>query len=186
MHTICYWTVRDNPKDRKNVVLDIQEYAKENGDGYHSHIVWHDNMRPFDTEEDAKKYLEDTYKEYSDHAVPFLDYSDVKKRASAEKIEAQIQKLHEDKKAWADTHSVKTFKAQYVGCPDCGSKLSREHLKSEKCPLCHTDLRSKTTLEKLEWYDEKIKLAKKLLVEEIKKQKDKATVKWLIKFEFHS
>ena len=29
----------------------------------------------------------------------------------------------------------------YIGCGQCGSKLSMKYLYTEKCPLCNKDLR---------------------------------------------
>lgn len=48
-------------------------------------------------------------------------------------------------------------------------------IKGEKCPLCNTDLRPKSTIEKIKWYDKKTK--------ECRKNKEKC---WLAKIEWHS
>ena len=52
-----------------------------------------------------------------------------------EKIESEIQKLKE----FSKKHSVKGFKAQYITCPTCGSKLAKEYLKSRNSCLSRYD-----------------------------------------------
>ena len=54
------------------------------------------------------------------------------------------------------------------------------------CPLCRADLRSKTTLEKIKWYEDKIADYRKRIEAEKMKQKKNAKVKWLVKYEFHT
>lgn len=50
-----------------------------------------------------------------------------------------------------------------------------EYLHSEKCSLCNTDLRPESTIEKIKWYDKKVKECKE-------KYKEKY---WLAKVEYH-
>lgn len=74
-----------------------------------------------------------------------------------------------------ETHSIHRRSSTYIGCPECGSKLYLGYIKGEKCPLCNTDLRPKSTIEKIKWYDKKTK--------ECRKNKEKC---WLAKIEWHS
>jgi transcription initiation factor IIE alpha subunit len=81
---------------------------------------------------------------------------------------------------------VKSFKAQYVACKGCGSKLHKEHLNSNLCPLCRTDMRSETTQNKIKalyqkWQDLQVELRK----EEETLATQKGVKKWLVKFEYH-
>ena len=102
-----------------------------------------------------------------------------------EKISDRISETAKKARAYAEEHSVKKLKAAFIGCPQCGSKLRREHLRSDFCPLCHTDLCSNTTLERLKRFRTvEEELREKLKQEQIK-QKKLASVKWLVKFEYH-
>lgn len=83
-------------------------------------------------------------------------------------------------------HSVSALKASYIGCPKCGSKLAKEYLSGEYCPLCRTDLRSKTKQETLAKYQEKSKAIIKAIQAEEEKQRRNRKVRWLIKYEYHS
>ena len=101
------------------------------------------------------------------------------------------RKNEEKKKAeYAKVHSVSTFKAEYVGCQECGSKLKRTLLRSESCPLCRAELRSKTTMETLARYDNNIcELNERIQEERLKIEKKniaKAKIKWLVKIEYHT
>lgn len=107
------------------------------------------------------------------------------------------QRINAERKKSADyetAHSVKAFKADFVGCSACGSKLKRELLQTEKCPLCRADLRGKTTLETLAKYKAKIAELtatleaerKKQQTEYEKKQEKNAEIRWLVKYEYHT
>lgn len=184
-HQIHYMTCEENV-NRTKVLNDIQDRARRDGDGYSSYVRWHDNVSPCDSYEDAKKFIDDRDRgDYDDHAVRYYDYSQLPETAKEKKFKDQIQELRIAKAEWIRSHSVKTQKAQYIGCPTCGSKLNKDRLRGESCPLCNTDLRSRYILEKIEWYDHKINLCYDAIAEERKKQKKKARVMWLVKYEFH-
>ena len=185
-HNIYYITCDENA-NRAAIMDDIAEHAKRDGDGYSSRFTWHDKIPPYESREKAEeaiKMLDRGW--YDDHAVRFYDYSKAEKTAKMAEYEAKVIELWEGQKKYRAEHSVHTFQAAYIGCPKCGSKLSREYLRGENCPLCRADLRSKTTLDKLKWYDDKIADYRNRIEEEKRKQKKKAVVKWLIKYEYHS
>ena len=46
--------------------------------------------------------------------------------------------------------AAKDFKSEFVGCKHCGSKINREYIKSNACPVCRGDMRSDTTQKRLE------------------------------------
>ena len=96
-----------------------------------------------------------------------------------------MAEFKKSKSEYIKEHSVKNFQAKHIGCLKCGSKLNKDFLNYDKCPLCGTDLRSKTTLEKIKWFDEKIKDYQNRIETEKRKQKSKAKIKWLIKYEYH-
>ena len=86
---------------------------------------------------------------------------------------------------YISAHSVRKFQAKYIGCQKCGSKINKEYLRGERCPMCNTDLRSETTLKKIEWYGEKIDEYHSRIEAEKRKQQNKAKIKWLVKYEYH-
>ena len=185
-HEIKYIVCKEN-QSRQDIMDDIQSYARRHGDGYSSYVTWHEKVPPLDSYDEARAFIDKHYNgNYSDHAVRYYDYRNVPDSAKIKKIQVQIQELRTAKSEWIKSHSVKAQKAQYIGCSKCGSKLSKNHLHGECCPLCGTDLRSGYILEKIEWYDNKINMCYDAIQEERKKQKNKAEIMWLVKFEFHS
>lgn len=147
--------------------------------------------------EEAESYLESHDKGWYDclavqyKDIPYMELEPSKKMLDlAQRINAERTKCTDYEKA----HSVKAFKADFVGCGSCGSKLKRELLQTERCPLCRADLRGKTTLETLAKYRAKIEeLAttqeaerKKQQADYEKKQEKNAEIRWLVKFEYHT
>ena len=186
MHNIGY-LVCDEKENRKSILAEISEIAREGGDGYHSGVKFHDNIPPFETKEEARDFIKKKDNGwYDDHAVRFYDYSGATKTAKIKTYEEKIAQLTAEQMKYRDEHSVHNFKAKHIGCMKCGSKLNKDYIVGERCPLCHTDLRSETTLKKMEWYkNKKNEYAERIEAEE-RKQKSKAKIKWLVKYEYHS
>ena len=187
-HYIGYMVVKENVS-RRSVMEDIQEIALREGDnpfGYKGSIKWHEKLPPFKTEEEAEEFIKKADNGwYDDHAVRFYDYSKVKPTAKVITYENKIKELREEWNEYVKKHSIKTFQAKYIGCLKCGSKLNKEYIKHESCSLCGNDLRSKTTLDKIKWYKDKISEYYKRIESEKMKDTSKATIKWLVKYEFH-
>lgn len=185
-HNIGYLTCTD-PVNKASVIADIAEIAERDGDGYASHMTWHDSVQPFETEEEAHEFIKAHDNGwYDDHAVRFYDYSKAQKTPKIAELEARANELMKAKMQYIKDHSVQRLQAKYIGCPKCGSRLSKSHLRGAKCPLCYTDLRSETTIKKIEWYEQKIEDCRKRQEAERMKQKKSRRVMWLVKYEYHS
>ena len=190
-HCINY-IVADKNVNRESVLSDIcEEVAHEDweeGGNYpgnlHLSSHWHED-KVYDSEEDAYeaiKRFDNGW--YDDHAVLFRDTSNLE-NAKTKKLSEQIAAAKQKKDEYIGANHVTSRKSVFVGCPHCGSTLSREHLRSDKCPLCRTDLRSETVRNRIKGYDDKVKELRKKLAVEKKKLADKAPVKWLVKYEYH-
>lgn len=186
MHNIRYLTYEEK-LDKRKVLADIEDIAREDGDGYSSRLTWHEGIEPLESYEKAKEFIQKKDNGwYDDHAVRFYDYSGAAKTKKMEEYEAKIKELNKAKMEYKAKHSVHEFKAMYIGCQNCGSRLNKEFIVGESCPLCRSDLRSKTTVDKLKWYDDKIKDCHDRIEVERTKQKKNRKVKWLVKIEYHS
>lgn len=174
--------------DRRNVMAAIIEEAEREGDsGYYGPLHWHDEISPLESQEAAEKRIEmlEKGKSYSDHAVRFYDYSSAKVTDKMVEYRRRIAKLQSQKAKYAEDNSVLHFKADYIGCKKCGSKVSRKHLRADFCPVCHNDLRSETTRTTLLNYGSRIRELWDKIEEEKKKQKAAKKTMWLIKYEYH-
>lgn len=182
-HVVGYLSEKENC-NRKLVMSAIVERAERDGDGYDGGVKWHDEVKPLANRDEAEAFIRAKDNGwYDDHAVRYYDYSGAKVTKKIGELQTKARELAEKRAAYEKEHSVRTFKAALISCHKCGSKLAREYLKSDRCPLCYTDLRSDTTLETLKKYEER----KKEVLEQIEKEKQKQTgeVRWLIKYEYH-
>ena len=77
--------------------------------------------------------------------------------------------------------------SEFIGCPSCGSRLSRVHLQKKQtsnCPLCGTSLLSTTVQSRIEGYY----IRQNELVEKINaglEGKDTGKTAWLVRCEVH-
>ena len=79
------------------------------------------------------------------------------------------------------------FKSDFVGCKHCGSKINREYIRSNACPVCRGDMRSDTTQKRLENMRAKVNRLSNDIKDEEKKLAEKhGQVCWLVKFEYHT
>lgn len=170
----------------KQVQADVVEYVRHNGDRYGTNSVRVPTEKVFDTHAEAEAYIEKVDRhDYDGIAVKFLDFSNVKDTAKIEGLRAKIRETVQKQNDYIASHSVKKQKAAYIGCSSCGSKLNKEKLRGERCPLCNTDLRAKSTLERIASFHAKVEEYDKKIVQEQLKQKKKAKVMWLVKYEYH-
>ena len=51
--------------------------------------------------------------------------------------------------------------------------------------MCLKDLRSRSTLEQMQAYNDRIKKIRGKILQEQLNDKSKATIKWLVKYEYH-
>lgn len=186
MHNIHYVDYDEKTK-KSEIMEDIEEMAAEDGDGYCSRMTWHITVPPFETREEAKRFIEQNDKGwYDDHAVRYKDYSSATKTAKIIEYENKIDELQKAKRAYFEAHSIHSFQAKHIGCPKCESRLNKEYIVGNSCPLCRTDLRSKTTIDKLNWYEQKIADYRERIEAEKRKQSKNCKVMWLVKYEYHS
>lgn len=122
---------------------------------------------------------------YEGWAVKFYDYSNVTPTKRVNELMEKKAETERNREAYINAHSVRTLKANLIGCQKCGSKLRKDFLKANYCPVCHSDLRSETTLETIKRYNARIENYEKMIAEEKKKQKKQAKIMWLVKFEYH-
>lgn len=192
-HNIDHWQKPENV-NKKAFEADINEYVRqhtrgEGGHGLDSPIRWIDHT--CDNYEDAMEYIRSHDKGWYDQlAVKYYDYPKLEPTKTMITLQEQLEAERKKRIAYAAAHAVSTFKAEYIGCPECGSKLKRTLLMGNYCPLCQAEMRSKTTMDTLQRYDENCKeLSNKIKKEERKmqeKMRKQAKVMWLIKTEYHT
>lgn len=183
-HSINYRTFNSNVS-KENITNTICHMVSLSGDGYGTdHISFTDRI--FNDEDAAHEYLNSKAGSfYEGYAAMFYDYSHVPSSSKIKELNEKISEFVSRRKVYIEENSVKKQKAAYIGCPKCGSKLKRELIFANSCPLCHTELRSKTTLDRISSFDARIAACHQKIKEERKKDQKKAEVKWLVKYEYH-
>lgn len=170
----------------KQITDDILDCVAHQGDQYGTDKVRFPTDKVFDTSEEAREYINAHDNGWYDGiAVKFLSFDGVEASAKVKEYRAKIADTAQKKREYINAHSVKTQKAAYIGCPSCGSRLNKEKLRGESCPLCYTDLRSASTLERIASFDKKVQDYEKKITQEQLKQKKKAKIMWLVKYEYH-
>ncbi len=158
----------------KNYLKGLEEHYEKLVD--QDHIDYYDiepltsTGRHFDSKKEAEEFLYSKFEEdcRCSYSCTYILHRNNVVDKLQKRLDAEKKKLEEYTKA----HSVVSFKSAFIGCPECGSKLAREYLKrmkTERCPLCETDLRGKTTLETISRYKTNINTLTKELSEEQKK-----------------
>ncbi len=173
---------------KEDMMMEIREQLDENRgrmEPVHQPLILLNNHTVFKSYEEAEEYLESSemlskYSRSKNYGVRFLSYDKVKPSKKVEELRRRIDETYVKSVEYGKEHSVKNFKSAYVGCPKCGSRLKSDLVVGDRCPLCKTDLRSKTTLDTLKRYKDKIASLKKEEQEERKKAEKKAEIKWLV------
>lgn len=146
------------------------------------HQPWKFFCEILNSEEEAREFLhlQDLWRK-KNRAVRYR--LPVKKTKKVETLETRLEKTVEDREDYNST-----FKAEFVGCPTCKSKIAKKYIKgySHSCPVCGGELWSETTQKKIVWYNEKIKELQK----QIKQEEKKAAVKskdlaWYVEAELY-
>lgn len=138
---------------------------------------------PFESYEEAYDYCMNqntTWMRNYNVAVPFKERKD-KVTKNLLNLNERLVREKSKLKYYEVEHSVVRFKAEFVGCPKCKSKLAKAYLKDSKCPICHEDMRSTTTKNTIKRYQDKIRAIEKSIQDEKKKQKVDS-IKYLICF----
>ena len=186
MHNIIHWTYPEKTSI-KQIENDVVNYVHSHGDRYGTEKIEMLSTKPFENEDEARNYIKEMDRNfYGGYAVKFYDYSSVKDNKKISELKSKLAEIMHKQSEYIDTHHVKDFKASFIGCAKCGSKLSRQHLISDKCPVCHNDLRAESTLERIASFKNRVKECQEKIMQETQKQKDKANIYWLVKFEYHS
>lgn len=192
-HNISFRTYPEHV-NKKAVQAEWDEYVshvtwQEGGHGLDKSIHWIDHV--CNNYEEAEKYINDHDSGWYDQlAVKYREYPEMAPTKALMALRKRLETEAAKETAYYEAHSIAAFKAEYVGCPNCGSKLKKDLMKKNSCPLCGTDLRSKTTLDTLKRYAENKKALTKQIAAEERKMEQKAvkqsTIRWLVKVEYHT
>ena len=148
--------------------------------------------RVYDSREDAERYLNSTFGNYNQTAVRYKAYPKSKPTKAMLSIQQRID-AYTVRIAELEKPHYTNVQSSTVRCKHCGSSLATAYCGkswNNKCPICGTDLRPKSTLDKLAKYQAEARdLRQQLKGEEKKlnaKQEKKAEMYWLVACEVHA
>ena len=204
-HNIETRTYPENVDRRKvSDILDTyvsQRTIEEGGGGLPSNIRWLEREPICNSESEAEGKIKALDKGWYDClAVRYYHSKNNGPVSSAALTNAceTVNKAQKDYNTLKDTARAEFFnrKSEFVGCKNCGSKLSLIELKrleKTNCPLCGGNLLSPTITDRLmKAHDKIVKAQKKQAAERAKaeakriKADKNREVRWLVKFEYHT
>lgn len=193
-HAIEYFEV-DKKSEIMPTAIDFASYSvdrQENPTGsYHGNMHIVDNGRIFNSRSEAERYIENYVRDkwYYDMAVQYREPTEFKPSAKTNALRQKSVELNQKLRDYRDAHSVHLRKSEFIGCPDCGSKLANKRFGGEFCPVCRADLRPKTTIETIQRYEKDIRLNHKAYEDSYEadtvKQAKNGKIRWLVKVEVH-
>lgn len=169
-HQINHYTTKaTTEKNLKSWISRITDcaYDPQENSCYHGNLTIHENKVYKDYDEALAAIEKYDNGWYDDHIVKYYGLSDEGRK--------KVQEWNEKRDVYIEAHSIHKRTSKFIGCPECGSKLNLGYIRGEKCPLCGTDLRPDSTIEKVKWYDGKVKECAKKYRQEF----------WLAKIEYH-
>lgn len=191
-HSIHYATY-DEKTNKNSIQAYWDDYAahedwEEGCCGLPNNIRWIDHI--CDDYDEAHEYIENHDRQcYDQLAVKYREYPEMKKTKTLETLEERAKRLCDRYHELANNIHYANVKSQFIGCKHCGSKIASPHIKSNRCPVCYTDLRPESTLDTIKRAKANYEKAQNDVKVEIKKiqekQKKQAKIKWLVKVEFH-
>lgn len=193
MHNIEFFEYSENV-NRAKVQKDLDNYVahadwQEGASGLPNPIQWKDGS-VYEDRDAAERAIEiaDKSRWYNCMAVKFKEYPRPKPSKELTELRERVRKARDAYTTLQQEVSIQNRKSEFIGCPNCGSSLRREKLRSQNCPLCGVDLRSKTSLERLAKANERIKDTEVQIIKKEREleRKGKPTVKWLVKIEYHT
>lgn len=188
-HSINYFTFKESTS--KNVIMaEVSRESVFEGD-YHKPIEkmeWHDN-KVFDTQEDAQEWIEQQGGFYRQIAVKFKGTENY---VPSKTLTGLREKYKNAYTAYIDLERKFHFeglKSATVSCKNCGSRIAKNYLHSNICPVCRTDLRPESTLKRISALREKADKLRKQVAEREKAEKrtscKNSKTYWLVKIEYH-
>lgn len=184
MHNIEFTSFGENC-DRQDVVDQISRYCEHEGDGLYNGIRWLENAGILKDREAAQDYLEKRDRgSYDNLAVRYYYRMEV----DTPKAKELDMKVAEARKEWLRRNDVlypKTLTAEFIGCKNCGSKLKREFLHMNKCPVCGKDLRPASMMKPILSARQKWEHASAAAIR-YREAHGEQKICWLVKYEYHS
>lgn len=189
-HNIKYFVYSENA-NRESVKRELDSYVahedwQEGCSGLYNDIRWLDNEPICKDEDDVTVKLNRLDRgNYDNLALRFYQAQPMKDSKTYKALQEKARAALEAFRKKDNVRYAETVTADFVGCKGCGSRLSRVHIRTNRCPLCGADLRSKTMRNAVDAAEAKWRKAQQA-AEDYVKQHAKKRVVWMVKIEYHT
>lgn len=190
-HNIEYfdYDICKNPKDIEANLANYVRHETWQEGGSMSPIRWL-KQSPLPDRNAAEQFIKRHDKRWYDClAVRYKEPVMTQAIRDAQKAEAAAWKKYND---LGNEIYVTTLTSEFISCKVCKSKLNRKMLAIPKigipknvCPVCHAELRPKSTLERIDRAKKAAEKASEHTNEVARKSKNQK-VRWLVKIEYYT
>lgn len=90
----------------------------------------------------------------------------------------QLQYSRED--GYYNAHNVQNLQAKYISCKRCGSKVNKDYIHNNSCPVCLNNMLSDTAQKRLDAFNARIDGLKASIVAEKERRAAKAPTRYLV------
>lgn len=176
------WTSCENIYDEsytmQEIIDEVQECMEMEVDSVPpEHLPWEEYEDIVDSEEEAKKIIEEHFTPREKNViVRYMVWEESKKYSILSK---RLEDTKESLNALIKSKAPQYFKAAYVSCPTCGSKINRTYFVDHNhcCLVCGGEMWAESTSNRYSGYIDKIRKTE----EELSKCKRKGKVMRLVK-----
>lgn len=188
MHNIEYFTY---PKavNKAKVQKDLDNYVahedwQEGCTGLYHNIRWLDN-KIYDTPEEAHKALEELDRGNYDQIAVLYQNSHTPDDAKMKELNQKLEIAYSEYQRRDRLLYSQIVTSAFIGCKTCGSRLARKFMTTNKCPVCHAEMRPDHMMKSISSAKNKWDRAQREVKEYIRK-KGKKEILWLVKIEYHT
>lgn len=112
--------------------------------------------------------------------IPFLDTDSLPNNKRLLTLEKRLQDETSKRNAYYNAHNVQNLQAKYISCKRCGSKVNKDYIHNNSCPVCHNNMLSDTVQKRLDAFNARIDGLKASIVAEKERRAAKAPTRYLI------
>ncbi len=112
--------------------------------------------------------------------IPFLDTDSLPNNKRLLTLEYRLQYEITKRDAYRGAHNVQNLQAKYISCKRCGSKVNKDYIHNNSCPVCCNNMLSDTVQKRLEAFSVRIDGLKASIVAEKERRAAKAPTRYLV------
>lgn len=112
--------------------------------------------------------------------IPFLDTNSLPNNKRLLTLENRLQDEISKRDAYYNAHNVQNLQAKYISCKRCGSKVNKDYIRNNSCPVCRNNMLSDTVQKRLDAFNARIDGLRASIVAEKERRAAKAPTRYLV------